>query len=161
MLTNKHVITALIVAPILSVLAWFAVGSLVGEQAAPAQPGNAYPLVEKSNCRWASGQCDLENADFRVSLQYTDNGALELRSAYPLQGAAFSVFDPAQDVSLPPMELRADDSRGVVWRFSAAGKPSPGQRIRLVATANGSQYYGEVGTAFAQAAASDIPGQTP
>ena len=31
MLRNRHVITALLVAPILAVLAWFAVGNLVGE----------------------------------------------------------------------------------------------------------------------------------
>ncbi|MEM0955200.1 MAG: hypothetical protein AAGI24_13740 [Pseudomonadota bacterium] len=160
MFTNKHVVTALIVAPILSVLAWFAVGNLIGEKPTPAQAGNAYPLVEKSNCRWASGRCDLENANFRVTLQYTDDGALELRSAFPLQGVAFSLFDPRQELSLPPMELSALDASGVAWRFAAAGRPSPGQRIRLVATSNGSQYYGEVGTRFAQPSDSDIPGQS-
>ena len=39
---NKHVIVALIVAPILSILAWFAVGAIVGDQAKVAEPGTAY-----------------------------------------------------------------------------------------------------------------------
>ncbi|MEE4659150.1 MAG: hypothetical protein V2J89_01700 [Halieaceae bacterium] len=161
MFTNKHVVTALIVAPILSVLAWFAVGNLIGEAPAPAQAGNAYPLVEKSNCRWASGRCDLENADFRVTLRYSGKGALELRSEFPLQAATFSVHDPASDIELPPMALEAEDESGLRWQLLAAGMPSPGQRIRLVASADGSRYYGEAGTAFAQPPDKNIPGQTP
>ena len=66
MFTNKHVIVALIVAPVLSVLAWYAVGSFTGEQPTPAEPGQSYPLVEKSNCRYPSGECELENEDFSV-----------------------------------------------------------------------------------------------
>jgi hypothetical protein len=43
---NKHVVIAMIVAPILAVLAWFAVGALVGEKAQVAKPGGAYPDSE-------------------------------------------------------------------------------------------------------------------
>ncbi len=161
MFTNKHVVTALIVAPILSLLAWYAVGNLVGEKAAPAQAGASYPLVEKSNCRWSSGECTLENADFSLDIAYTAEGALQLSSAFPLQGVAVSLFDPTIEPSLPPVTLAAMDNTGTQWQLQAAGLPSRGQRIRLVASANGSQYFGEVSTTFAQPADSAIPGQSP
>ena len=39
---NKHVIIALLVAPILAILAWFAVGQIAGEKAEVAEPGAQY-----------------------------------------------------------------------------------------------------------------------
>ena len=66
--TNKHVVIAMIVAPVLAVLAWFATGQLSGEKPQPAEQGKSYPLVEKSNCRYPSGACDLENENFKLRL---------------------------------------------------------------------------------------------
>ena len=48
---NKHVVVAMLVAPILAILAWFAVDSMVAERAHSAKPGASYKLVAKSNCR--------------------------------------------------------------------------------------------------------------
>jgi NADH:ubiquinone oxidoreductase subunit 3 (subunit A) len=62
MFKNWHVIIAMIVAPILAVLAWFAVDYFVAERPHAAKEGAAYSLIAKSNCRYDSGQCDLENA---------------------------------------------------------------------------------------------------
>ena len=93
MFKNKHVIIAMIVAPILSILAWFAVGQFTGEQPQVAQPGQSYPLVEKSNCRYESGACDLENQDFkvRISLQAGVTGPeFVLTATHPLEGVVLS-----------------------------------------------------------------------
>ena len=98
MLRNRHVITALLVAPILAVLAWFAVGNLVGERATPAQAGQSYPLVARSNCRYESGQCDLENEDFRLRLSLTDGitgPEFILSASHPLEGVVLAVASSA------------------------------------------------------------------
>ncbi len=157
MFTNKHVIIALIVAPILSVLAWFMVGSLIGEEPAPAESGKAYPLVAKSNCRWASGACDLENQDFSVTLRFTNTGTLKLTSRHPLQGVLVSVYDPGAENEMPPVSLVKTDGAGLAWHVLGIEPPAGEERIRLVASADGSQYYGEAATQFAQASENAIP----
>lgn len=55
MMTNKHVLAALLVAPILAVLAWYGTGLLSDDeelQAVPAQAGASYPLIERPGCRY-------------------------------------------------------------------------------------------------------------
>ena len=106
--TNKHVVIALIVAPILAILAWFAVGQLAGEKALPAERGKSYPLVEKSNCRYESGRCDLENEDFKLLLQWQEGKNLMLQSAHPLQGVMIAVGNSGQE--LPPVAMTAMDA---------------------------------------------------
>ncbi len=94
MFTNKHVIIAMIVAPILAVLAWFAVGEFTGEQPKRAEPGQTYPLVEKSNCRYQSGACDLENGDFKLRLSLQDGVTgpeFLLTASHPLEGVVLAV----------------------------------------------------------------------
>jgi len=149
MFTNKHVIVAMIVAPILSILAWFAVGNLGGEQAAPAQAGQSYPLVEKSNCRYPSGSCDLENGDFKVRLFMPEGLAgkqLVLSASHALQGVVVSVSTPDSDSS--PSAMRATDGQGLEWHIALASSPTPQDRIRVVVRAAGSSYFGDAATTF-------------
>ena len=51
-------------------LAWFAVGAFLGEEPQQAAPGQSYPLVERSNCRYDSGHCDLHNEDMQLSITF-------------------------------------------------------------------------------------------
>ena len=149
MFTNKHVIIAMIVAPILSILAWFAVGNFIGEEATVAQPGQSYPLVEKSNCRYPSGACDLENEDFKLVISYEDavpGPQMVVRASHPLEGIVLGLG--VADSEGQPAAMRATDGQGLEWRIAVAGKPTPDQRIRLVAKAAGSSYFGEAGTLF-------------
>jgi hypothetical protein len=151
MFTNKHVIIAMIVAPALAVLAWFAVGHLVGERPQPALPGHAYPLVEKSNCRYESGACDLVNEDFRLTLVYREEpGAPELvlNASHALEGVVMGIG--TSDKEAQPDMMRAVDGQGLEWRLALAARPDPRERIRLVARAGDSSYYAEAGTAFLQ-----------
>lgn len=151
MFTNKHVIIAMIVAPILSILAWIAVGAFTGEKAQPAQSGNSYPLVEKSNCRYDSGVCDLENKDFRLSLALQDGVSgqqLVLRASHPLEGVVLSVAEPGSEAQ--PAAMLAADGQGLEWRMALDDRPGPEQRIRVVARAAGSSYFAEAGTLFLQ-----------
>lgn len=149
MFTNKHVVIAMIVAPILAILAWFAVGHLAGEKPAKATAGESYPLLEKSNCRYASGACDLENAEFklRLSVEEFPSGAnIVLTASHSLQGALFAVGGP--DVDTAPTMMRASDGQGLEWRLAMARLPAGNERIRLIARAGGSSYFAEASTAF-------------
>lgn len=151
MFKNKHVIIAMIVAPILSILAWFAVGQFTGEQPKPAEPGASYPLVEKSNCRYKSGACDLENEDFklRLTLQQGVTGPeLLLSSSHPLEGAVLAVG--GEQSASSPAAMRASDGQGLAWRIVLADVPAPQERVRLVARAGGSSYFADASTTFLQ-----------
>ena len=148
MFTNKHVIVAMIVAPILSILAWMAVGSFTGEQAAPAQAGQSYPLVSKSNCRYPSGACDLENEGIRLRLTAATEGGSELilSSSHTLDGVVLGVGDAEEETQ--PVMMRAVDGQGLEWRLELGSSPRFDQRIRLVAMAGGSRYFADAATAF-------------
>ena len=148
MFTNKHVIVAMIVAPILSILAWVAVGSFTGEQAAPAQVGQSYPLVAKSNCRYPSGACDLENKDIRLRLSAATEGGSELilSSSHPLDGVVLGVGEAEGETQ--PVMMRAVDGQGLEWRLELGSSPRFDQRVRLVAMAGGSSYFADAATAF-------------
>ena len=148
MFTNKHVIIAMIVAPI---LAWFAVGEFTGEQPKLAQPGQSYPLVEKSNCRYQSGACDLENGDFklRLILQEDPTGPeFLLTASHPLEGVVLAV--DATDAQPQPSPMRASDGTGLEWRIALGEKPAADERVRLVAKAAGSSYFADAATTFLQ-----------
>ena len=70
-MTNKHVLAALLVAPILAVLAWYGAGQFTDDgeqQAAPAQEGTSYPLIERPGCRYPGGKCGLSNESFRLAI---------------------------------------------------------------------------------------------
>lgn len=97
-LTNKHFLVAMLVAPILAVVAWFAVGKVAGPQPHAAKLGNSYPLIAKPNCRYDSGQCTLVNNDFRIDirpLSSEDKSGtwLAIDSKFPIEGARFSLLD--------------------------------------------------------------------
>ena len=150
MFTNRHVIIAMIVAPVLAIMAWFAIGELVVESAAPAQPGMSYPLVPRSNCRYASGLCDLENEDLRLSLRFdTSLGpAMELRSSHALDSVLLAVSQA--DAQATPQAMLAQDGAGRLWRLQLSGQPGVDDQVQLVAAAAGSRYFAETTTDFLQ-----------
>ena len=144
--TNKHVVIALIVAPILSILAWFAVGEFAGEKAKPARWGESYPLVEKSNCRYESGRCELANEGFKLTLEVTRGTDLLLASAHPLRRVMITVGDPTQE--RPPVAMTAVDGAGLKWQYPMTAMPGSADRIRLVATTEHNAYFGDAATVF-------------
>ena len=151
--TNKHVVIAMIVAPILAVLAWFATGLITAESPQLAVSGQSYPLVEKSNCRYPSGACDLQNEEFKLTLYYEEDVAgsqLLLRSSHPLEGVVLGIG--ASDDEVAPAVMRATDGQGLEWRLAIGPVPAPDQRIRLVAMAGGSSYFADAATSFLQPA---------
>ena len=150
MFKNHHVITAMLVTPILAILAWFAVGTFVGEKPQPPQSGEVYPLVEKSSCRYASGLCELENNDLRLTLRFDDSAAaaMVLEASHDLESVLLSVASPEGDPG--PRAMVATDDSGQRWRLLLAAPPGPRDRLRLVLSRRGTAYYAEASTAFLQ-----------
>lgn len=140
--TNKHVVIAIIVSPILAVLAWYGVGQITGEKPQAAQQGSSYPLVEKSNCRWESGQCDLANEGVKLNLTL-DNTTLAVSSSLPLERILVSV-----DAATAKPQPSAMTQRGDSWLLDIKRKPGAQERIRLVAYAGGSLYFADASTTF-------------
>ena len=150
MLTNKHMIIAMLVAPVLAILAWFAVGQLAGEKPHSSQVGREYPLVEQSNCRYESGICELRNEDMviKLSMEKEADSVLVLRASHTLDGVLLAIGPP--ESSVLPDKMRTSDGQGKEWRMLIGGVPGPQERIRLVATAGGSAYFAEASTRFIQ-----------
>ena len=160
MWTDRHVIAALLVAPVLAILAWFAVGSLGGEKARPARAGAAYPLLEKSNCRYESGACDLENTDFKARLSFSGypsghspghlsagaGGRLELYASHAVDSVLVSLTRAPGDSA--PSAMLAADNEGRRWRLELERRPDREQRLRVVLSRRGTAYFAEASSAF-------------
>jgi hypothetical protein len=153
MFKNMHLVIAMLVAPVLAVIAWFAVDYFVAERPHAAQEGAAYTLIAKSNCRYDSGRCDLENSDFSLSLRpmsvTSETVQLELTSAFPLQSAALGLVDNGAELLPTPMNSTADALR---WTTHIERPTSADATLRLAVTAQGATWFAEVPVIFLQLA---------
>jgi len=133
-----------------SILAWFAVGQLAGEKPVPAEAGNTYKLVARSNCRYASGSCTLHNADFELTLEpgmlAANSVALTMTTSHALQGAVLGIIEPGLASEPSPMTRVADD--GMRWQGLLPRPTSPAAMIRLAVTAQDATWYAEVPIVF-------------
>ena len=150
--TNKHVVVAMLVAPVLAILAWFAVDFFLSEKPHAAVPGAAYALIAKSNCRYESGQCDLANGQFELTLKPAPGAggdtALELSSRFPLQTATVGLVEEGKEGQ--PTAMRAAGSGATQW-LAALPKPlSAATRIRIAVVAGETTYYAEIPVVFLQ-----------
>jgi hypothetical protein len=152
MLKNKHLLIASLVAPLLALMSYFAIDFFVGETPHPAEEGRSYQLVEKSNCRYDRGKCDMQNGDFRLSLspQWGGTGQmlLTLTSEFPLDGVVISLVAGATEEN-PPVQMRAISDDGLVWSLNLDNPDPLKDRLRLVASSNQSLWYGDVAMKFA------------
>ncbi|CAM4286829.1 hypothetical protein [Vibrio agarivorans] len=151
MFKNKHFIVALIVAPILAIIAYLGIDIAVSEKPHAAKKGETYKLVSKSNCRYTSGLCDMENGDFKIQFRSetlsSDQLALSLKAAIPLQGIKVSLVDNQQDQASPIAMIASDDS-AQQWQVSLPAPASQESWLRVAVQANDSVYYGDTQTAF-------------
>ena len=150
-LKNKHFVVALIVAPILSLISYFSVDAAVSEKPHAAQAGAQYELIEKPNCRYSSGHCQLKNGDFELELVGTWEDdvhlKIELASPFPLNGVIAVQVDKFDSQSVPS-KMISINKEGTLWAMTLVN-PTIGQdRIRLAASSNKSIYYGDAGLAF-------------
>jgi hypothetical protein len=150
-LRNKHVLVAALVAPVLALIAWFAIDFFMGETPSAAVEGQSYPLAEKPGCRWESGSCGLKNNEFELDMVYERLGGdllrLELESAFPLDGIMLAVVMSETDEQ-PPQPMQALGPGGTRWKLEIRVPQPETDRIRLAASAGGSVYFGDVSTRF-------------
>jgi len=144
--TNKHLIVAMLVTPVLAVLAWIGVDQWVGEKPHIAISGNTYPLKEEAGCRYVGGSCRLSNGELELELQQQGLGRFALHSSHPLEGVKIALVEVGQNDAKPlPMAVTGGEGRR--WQ-ALLGKPNPDQRIQLVARANGALYFAETAVTF-------------
>ncbi len=140
----------MLVAPVLAIMGWFAVDYFVAERPHAAKPGSAYTLIAKSNCRYASDQCDLENADFKLSIRpgmvSASSIALTLSASHELQSAALGLVEG--DSTQPPAPMTRTNDAGTEWQGLLQSPASDESSIRVAVTANGATWYAEVPVVF-------------
>ena len=158
MFTNKHVVVAMLVAPVLAILAWFAIDYFIAERPHAAKPGASYTLMAKSNCRYDSGQCDLENGDFKLTLQPSDvsNAALTLsmKSRFALQQATIGFID---DESQPtPSKMAPTNSDATEWTATLALPAGNTSMLGIAVSAQDTSYFGEIPLAFLALGSQDL-----
>ena len=150
MFKNKHIIIALIVTPILAVIAYFAVDFFVSERPQQAEPGGQYQLVQLPNCRYASGQCGLKNGNFKLIVTgVADSGSLVLKveSVFSLNEAYVSVVkDPVETVG--PKAMLPVTADGKEWRVNLVVIDPDEQYLRLAVTVEDAVYYAETAMPF-------------
>ncbi len=150
MFTNKHVVVAMLVAPVLAILAWFAVDYFLSERPHAAKPGASYTLIPRSNCRYASGQCDLENGDFELLLEANDPAAtgitLNMRAKYPLQQATIGFINGGTESA--PSSMASTGAGALYWSATLPLPAGDAPMLGLVVSADGVNYFAEVPTTF-------------
>ena len=151
MFKNKHTVIALLVAPMLAIIAWFAVDYFVAERPQAASPGEFYPLVAKPNCRRRSDGCDLSNADLTLTLVVTEatvtGASVELTSVFPLEEAMAGLANGGEDEG-SPTALASVDAEGLSWTGSVSGRIDADTGMRVLVRANEATFYAEVPVTF-------------
>jgi hypothetical protein len=150
-LKNKHVLIAMIVAPILGVVSWLVTSDMVGEKPHAAEEGQSYQLVEMPNCRYDSGICGLKNGDFELKLNTArlDDGRvlLTINSIFPLDGVRVALAENGTDEKRS-VEMQAMGDEGLEWSLEMSSPDPEVDRLHLVASSNLSLYYGDAALKF-------------
>lgn len=147
-LKNGHVVTAMLVAPLLAVFAWFAMGWLLGDVSTTpsvAQPGEAYPLLERSGCRYGGGRCVLANEDVELELSVSDGGRVSIVSSVPLQSLLVALRSRPDPMPRPAEPVSDEGTR---WSVQLDVRPTIDDGFRLAAVAGGAAYFGEASLRF-------------
>lgn len=144
---NRHVVAAMLVAPILAVMAYFAVDYWVGEAPQAARAGNSYPLVARPNCRWASGRCTLTNADLTLRIE-PDGGGLALAANVDLDGVEYAVGESGGTFPQPQLMERVDARSFRLVLPAGAAEYLAGLELRLVASTGGVTFYAATAMGF-------------
>lgn len=142
---------ATLMAPVLGVITYIAVGKFVGEQPQAAQSGKSYILVEKPNCRYNSGLCGLKNVDFELTLSFErlqgQRILLKMESEHPLDGVMLAqVVNEGDETQPKPMRSVSPD--GLNWSMEISNPDPENQRLHLVASSNETLYLGDVALKF-------------
>ena len=152
-LKNKHMVIAMVMAPVLALVSYYAVNAMVSETPHAAEAGQSYQLAEKPNCRRGGGHCSLKNGDFELELSLEwfgdDRMLLKLGSVHPLDGVLVALVEnEAGDKR--PVEMRPLGDDGLLWSLDLARPDPERHRLHLVASSSQSLYFGDAAMKFMQ-----------
>lgn len=153
-LKNKHLILAMFVTPVLAVIAYFAVDHVVSEQPHAAIDGASYKLAARSNCRYKSGLCTLENGDIEVKIRAETVGGdqlkISLSSVFPVQSVLLSLVDEVGDEneSSEPTPMKTSAGQPDIWSANINKIPSDKSILRLALSISDTLYYAETTMVF-------------
>lgn len=151
MFKNKHIVTALIVTPILAIGGYFATDYIVSERPQQARAGGQYQLVQLPNCRYASGECGLKNGNFKIVVtgKTGDDGvlSLQLTSVFALDDARVSVVRDLAEIVGPGL-MKSVSADGKIWQADLQVIDAGEQFLRLAVMADGAVYYAETAMPF-------------
>ena len=147
--TNKHVIVAFIVAPILAVITYYGVDYMVAEKPQAAQQGGQYKLATRPNCLHTSGMCGFFNGDVEFDMVWRGGdsgyGDVVVISKLPLNGIKLALGNPNQAM---PMDMTMLDDNPLEWTLALNYHPAPDEPMHLVAAIKDSVYFGETTAVF-------------
>lgn len=147
---NKHVILAMFIAPLLAIIAYFAVDHIVSEKPHQMQQGQTYKLAANPNCRYPSGLCTLRNGDIEVKVRIervTDTAAkLILQSNTPVKNALASFA--AAPAEPQPRTLYRSAAEANTWNAEFKQAEIENSTLRLALEIADSIFYAETPAAF-------------
>lgn len=150
-LRNKHLIIAMLVAPILAVIAWFVTDRTVRPEAQTALAGETYELLARPNCRYESSKCELVNGDVKLTIEAVANSgnqnpSLKFTSTVPVEILRVEFLDSTnttRDI------VQHGNKNGLFELNGLVDTPlSEVTSIRLGLVSLGVNYYAETNTAF-------------
>lgn len=160
-LKNKHFIMAMVIAPVLAVIAYFATDYVVSEPPQEARPGQSYKLAAKSNCRYQSGICTLNNGDVELRLRAERLSErtvlLALSSGLEIQNALISIASSNSATSptamsaptaMSPPEVNSGPAVEKQWQLQVEVDEPEKSNLRLAVNIAGATYYAEIPAVF-------------
>lgn len=154
-LKNKHFVMAMVIAPVLAVIAYFVTDNVVSPPPQAAQPGESYKLAAKSNCRYQSGICTLNNGDIEVHLRAERLSErtvlLALSSGLEIQNALISVAT-SDNATTPAAMNPPSDTAGPAadnqWQLQVEIDEPEKCTVRLAMNIADAIYYAEMPAVF-------------
>ena len=149
-LKNKHLVVAMLVAPVLAIIAYFAVDHVVSEKPQLAGQGKSYKLAAKSNCRYQSGGCTLVNGDVEiyVRVQRATDALIELTVESNLPAQRVLASFTGGNESDEPVVLQSYAPEKTVWNATFATVDPENSHLRLALELGGAAFYAETPAVF-------------
>lgn len=155
MFTNKHIIVAMLVAPVLAILAYFATDMAIGEKPQAAVPGQNYKLAAGPDCRYASGKCTLRNGELTITVRgkqdEQNNWTFVADANQILENLSLVVVTP-NDNDTPPIAMtptgKTDKDMLSQWSVNLPNFDKAQDVMRVVAVVGRSLYIVETPAVF-------------
>ena len=138
------------VAPVLAIIAYFAVDHVVSEKPHLVEQGRSYKLAAKSNCRYASGECTLENGDVEVNVrvQRVSDALIELKLQSNLPAQTVLASFTGKDETEEPVVLQSYVPEKNIWSATFSLVDPETSHLRLALELGGAVFYAETPAVF-------------